>query len=157
MILAALAESQSVFRQVNENSFLLGDGITFDPASLDPDELRKLAWKAMEPQYLAKLANLTDKFGVAQSQQSGSSDLSDVAQAAVGGQVATLLLEADRVIPGVIDPGSGAIRAADLKNPHVDDMLDDLAELVIARGGEVFVVPKDRMPSDSGLAAIYRY
>ncbi len=157
LILVALSESQGDFRAVSDNPFLLEDGIAVDPASLDTDELRKAAWKTMEPRYLARLAELKDTFGVAQSRQSGSGDLSDVAKAAVGNQVATLLIEADRVIPGVIDSSSGAIRTADLKNPQVDDMLDDLAELVIARGGEVFVVPKERMPTDTGLAAIYRY
>lgn len=157
LILVALSESQGDFRAVSDNRFLLEDGIIMDPASLDTDELRKLVWKTMEPHYLARLADLKDKFGVARSRQSGSGDLSDVAKAAVGNQVATLLIEADRVIPGVIDSSSGAIRTADLKNPQVDDMLDDLAELVIARGGEVVVVPKERMPTDTGLAAIYRY
>jgi hypothetical protein len=36
-------------------------------------------------------------------------------------------------------------------------MLDDLAELVLGKGGEVVVVPRERMPIDSGLAAIYRF
>lgn len=157
LILVALSESQGDFRAVSNNRFLLEDGIIMDPASLDAEELRKLVWKTMEPHYLARLAELKDNFGAAQSRQAGSGDLSDVAKAAVGGQVATLLVEADRVIPGVIDSTSGAIRTADLENPQVDDMLDDLAELVIAQGGEVVVVPKDRMPTDSGLAAIYRY
>ena len=39
----------------------------------------------------------------------------------------------------------------------VDDMLDDLAELVLTKGGEVVVVPSERMPTDSGLAAICRF
>ena len=68
-----------------------------------------------------------------------------------------MLVEADRVIPGVVDRTTGAIHPADSATSHVDDMLDDLAELVIAQGGEVIVVPKERMPTESGLAAIYRY
>jgi hypothetical protein len=36
-------------------------------------------------------------------------------------------------------------------------MLDDLAELVLAKGGEVVVVPTERMPAESGLAAIFRF
>jgi hypothetical protein len=39
----------------------------------------------------------------------------------------------------------------------VDDLLDDLGERVLATGGEVVVVPTERMPTESGLAAIYRY
>jgi stalled ribosome rescue protein Dom34 len=36
-------------------------------------------------------------------------------------------------------------------------MLDDLAEAVLRTGGDVVIVPKERMPSTSGLAAILRY
>lgn len=44
-----------------------------------------------------------------------------------------------------------------MANPDVDDVLDDLAELVMRQGGEVVVVPDERMPSETGLAAVYRF
>jgi hypothetical protein len=71
--------------------------------------------------------------------------------------VATLLVEADRVISGIVDRSSGSVRPADPAHWYVDDMLDDLAELVLTKGGEVVVVPGERMPTTSGLAAIYRF
>lgn len=36
-------------------------------------------------------------------------------------------------------------------------MLDDLAEEVLRRGGEVVVAPHDAMPTATGLAATYRF
>jgi len=39
----------------------------------------------------------------------------------------------------------------------VDDVLDDLGELVRMRNGAVVVVPADRMPTETGVAAIYRF
>jgi len=41
--------------------------------------------------------------------------------------------------------------------PAHGDMLDDLAEAVLRNGGDVIIVPPARMPSTTGLAAIYRY
>jgi hypothetical protein len=32
-----------------------------------------------------------------------------------------------------------------------------LGQLVLKMGGQVIIVPSDRMPADTGLAAIYRY
>lgn len=157
LVLVALAESQAEFRRISDNPFLLSDGVTVDPAALRPEELRTEVWKVMEPSYVARLQNLKERFGEAQSQQTGSGDLSDVAKAAVADRVGTLLLEADRTIPGVLDCDTGAIRPAEASSSHVDDMLDDLAELVIAKGGEVVIVPKSQMPTESGLAAIYRF
>ncbi len=158
LVLAALSENNTLFRAVARNPYLLADGITgIDPFALDADGLRARAWAVVEPHYLARLAKLCDDFGMAYSRQQGTADLSDAARAAVGSRIGTLLIDADQVQPGTIDPGSGAIQAADLADPKVNDKLDDLAELVLKAGGAVVVVPGERMPTKSGLAAIYRY
>jgi hypothetical protein len=49
------------------------------------------------------------------------------------------------------------VGVADLDNPEIDDILDDLGELVVNQGGNVVVVPQLNMPTDTGVAAIYRY
>ena len=36
-------------------------------------------------------------------------------------------------------------------------MLDDIAELVLKNGGQVVIVPNERMPTRTGIAAIYRF
>jgi hypothetical protein len=157
LMLAALPENHQSFRDISHNPFLMSDGIMLNPDSLSTDQLREQAWDTIEPLYLTRLERLKEKFRTARAQQSGSGDLADVAKAAIAGRVETLLVEADRVIPGIVDRTSGAIRPSELASPHVDDMLDDLAEMVLAKGGEVVVVPRERMPTDSGLAATYRF
>ena len=94
---------------------------------------------------------------MAKSKGLGMDDLAQVAEAAVAGRVATLLIEADRQIAGRIDTTTGQIQFADLSHPEVDDLLDDLGELVLKKGGRVVVVPAERMPTPTGLAAIFRY
>jgi len=61
-------------------------------------------------------------------------------------------------VPGRLDAATGVVlEPGDLAHPEVDDMLDDLAERVLKTGGEVIMVPPERMPSKTGLAAIYRF
>jgi hypothetical protein len=67
------------------------------------------------------------------------------------------LIEADRHLPGRIDYASGRIEPDDLAHPEVDDVLDDLGELVLQKGGQMLVVPAERMPTQTGIAAIYRF
>jgi hypothetical protein len=157
LMLAALPEYHEPFRRVSHNPNLMGDGIMLNPDALALDELRQRAWERIEPQYVARLERLKENFNSARTRHAGTGDLSDVAKASVAGKVGTLLVEADRIIPGVVDRSTGAIRPVDAASDHVDDMLDDLCELVLATGGEVVVVPRERMPTDSGLAAIYRF
>ena len=157
LILAGLPENQAYFRQVSHNPFLIEGGIEIDPFSLSAEELRERAWRVAEPQYLARLAGLVEAFGVAKSRGLGDDDPARVAEAAATGRVATLMIEADRQIPGRIDGSTGRVEFGAPDGQDVDDLLDDLAELVLRMGGQVQVVPADQMPTQTGVAATYRF
>ncbi|MFO7685251.1 MAG: hypothetical protein R6V60_04090 [Desulfobacterales bacterium] len=157
LMLAALPEHHHLFRQVSHNPFLMAEGLTVNPDALPIDELRERAWRVVEPQYQARLATLADEFAVAKSKGLGNNDLVGVAQGAATGRVGTLLIESDRQIAGRLDGATGQMEVADLSDPEVDDLLDDLGELVEKMGGRVMIVPAEHMPGRTGLAAIYRY
>ncbi len=158
LILAALTEHQSLFQKVNKNPLLLPNGIEINPSSVSPDKLANMAWEIMEPEYNLKLDNLVANFEQARANGKGSDDYKEVAVAAVEGRVDTLIVEADRIIPvRITNLVTGNTQKKDMKNPRVDDLLDDMGELVMKMGGEVMVLPAGKMPSDTGLAAIFRY
>jgi len=106
---------------------------------------------------IQRLAKMVEAYQMARSRDLGSDDVARIAEAATAGRVGTLLIEADRQIPGRIDPATGQIHAGDIADPEVDDVLDDLAEHVLRIKGDVVLVPAERMPSTTGAAAIYRY
>jgi hypothetical protein len=157
LILAALPEHHSLFRRVSHNNFLMSAGITVNPDALPIEELRERAWQLIEPQYQERLAAVANEFMIAKSKGLGSDNLAQVAQAAAAGRVATLLIESDRRIAGRLDDTTGRVEFADLSHPEVNDLLDDLGELVGKMGGQVLVMPGERMPGRTGLAATYRY
>jgi len=157
LLLAALPEHHRLFRGISRNPMLAADALDVHPDDLSLDQLRTRAWALVEPWYLARLAKLVNAFEAARPKRAGSDDLHEVAKAAAAGQVATLLIEADRIIPGRFDPADGSVVEANLADPEVDDLLDDIGERVIATGGEVVIVPAARMPTITGLAAIYRF
>lgn len=159
LILAALPEHHQLFRSISRNPHLLAEGIDVHPDALGSlDALRTRAWQLLLPQYEARLSALVEEFGSARVRKLGDDVLPQVARAAAAGRVKTLLIEADRYIPGRLDVQTGRVEATDgKKGEHVDDLLDDLAELVISLGGNVVVVPSERMPTTTGVAAIYRF
>ena len=67
------------------------------------------------------------------------------------------MIYAELQIGGKLDGESGAIVFGDLAHPEIDDLLDDLGELVLNKGGQVVIVPAARMPARTGIAAIYRF
>jgi hypothetical protein len=158
LILAALPEHHHMFHSVSHNPFLMRESINSYPDSLSSiAELRQRAWQLMEPHYLARLDILVEEFGNAKADDLGDDDLTHVAKAVVGGRVSKLLIEACREVPGRINTETGNIEMSKLSNPKVNDILDDLGRLTLTMHGQVVVVPSERMPTKSGIAAIYRY
>lgn len=157
LVLAALPAHQAQFRKLTHNPQLAEAGIDINADALSTDELRVLAADALRPQFERHVDMLCERFGAAFGAHRGDDRLPQVAVAAAAGRVDCLLLEADRRVPGHLDPGSGAFIAAELDDPQVEDLLDDIAEQVLRLGGEVVVLSPERMPSRTGLAAIYRY
>lgn len=157
LLLAALPEYHALFRKISRNPFLMSDGIKIDPDFVSIDELRKLAWTVIAPGYQDRLTRMVEQFEQSRPWGLVGDHLGQIAFDAVSGRVMTLLVEADRQIPGHLDSLNGRIEFADIQHPQVDDLIDDLAELVLNKGGEVVVVPAERMPTATGAAAIYRY
>jgi len=157
LILVALPEYHALFRKVSSNPLLAETGIMINPEALSNKELCERAWAVNDPVYRARLASLRDAFAAAQAHGSGSQDLAEIAQAGLAGRVDTLLVEANRQVPGVLDAATGRIRLAELDDPKVDDLLDDVAELVESQGGTVLVVPAAEMPVTTGVAALFRF
>lgn len=157
LLLAALPEHHGLFHQISTNPFLLGEGIKIHPDALPQDELREKAWEVFEPQYQSSLAKLADEYAFAKSRGLGLDELQEIAEGAVAGRIATLLIEADREIPGRIDGANGNLQLTDLSHPEADDLLDDLGEMVLSKGGQVVVIRSEQMPTKTGAAATCRF
>jgi len=157
LLLAALPEHHHRFHATSQNPLLATEAIRINPDAISADALRALAWEAFAPRHAARMSAACERYEQSRASGLGSADLGQVAHAAASGRVACLLIEAERQIPGRLDGTTGEVRFAALDDPHVDDLLDDLGELVAARGGDVLVMPAEQMPTTTGLAATYRY
>jgi hypothetical protein len=107
-------------------------------------------------------------FEQARDHDLGSDDLSDIARAAVAGRVATLLIEKDRFETGRLDRQTGAIvtdgeaagdmsRSGDRPALRQEDLFGAVAETVLLHGGGILALDRIAMPTESGVAAVFRY
>ncbi len=157
LVLAALPEHHNLFNKVSKIKTLLPDGIPVNAKSLKIEDLEERAWKVMEPYYNDLIDKACEVYQEAKSKGTGSESLSEVAAAAAAGKVHTLIIEANRQIPGKITNDTGSIENGNLDHPETDDLLDDLGELVTKMGGKVMVIPSEKMPSSTGIAGVFRY
>lgn len=157
LILAALPEHHHLFRRVSRNKQLMEEGIRINATAISSEELRKSAWEIFEPHYEARMNNVIGDFRHATTKRLGADQLDEIVKDAFDGKVGTLLLEEDRIIPGRIVDRENVMYHTDRTDHPVDDVLDDLAELVLRHGGEVWIIPRDKMPSETGAATINRF
>jgi hypothetical protein len=160
LILAAPERSQPVYRAITRYRYLTERGVAgnFDRASAA--ELHQRAWPIVREHIVAREDEVLTRYGNSISSGRSSDELSTVARCAVQGRVRELLLERRVRMPGTLDPETGAVHTDGKKGapaPAHDDVLDDIAEAVLLRGGEVYSFLRGRMPTQSPAAATLRW
>lgn len=132
--------------------------ITLKGERVDLGVLVATANKIIESHFEREDIGKLDEFYRANSFGQGSTDLVEIAKAAALGQIRHLFISGDRHVWGKVDRNYGHVKfASGQDNLLVDDMLDDIAEIVISKGGNVTVLPNVQMPYNKDIAAIMRW
>lgn len=163
LLLVANQRLAGRFRSLSKNRLLLADEVAKDPHLMPEADLAAAAAVVLGSLHRRRVARELHGFFLARDRDQGSADLAEVARAAVAGRVAMLLLEADRFEAGRFDRATGAIEpAAGPAAPPESavcgtDLFTAVGETVLAHGGGVMSLARNDMPTESGVAAIYRY
>jgi hypothetical protein len=147
------------FFKISHHPRLVKKGVRINPDAVEvgPDRLRAEMADVIRPDFEEEVHELVEQFGNAKAKGQGSDQIADVAQAAAQGRVLTLLVDQHKSVGGRLEPGTGVFTAADESEPDADDVLDDLCELCLKTDSKVRVIPSDVHPSQTGVAAVYRY
>jgi len=157
LILVSPDEHQGEFRKLTKNNYLIEAGIKIDVDSLDKKSLYEKVQDVMQELFKKELKERMDNFSEAHAKDLGSDDRVQIGRAIAEGRVATLYLEESKVHPGLFDASLGTIVQGKIADPRVGDVYDDMAEVVLSRGGEVLILEKEHMPTERDIAAVYRY
>ncbi|HUG36088.1 MAG TPA: hypothetical protein VML54_04005 [Candidatus Limnocylindrales bacterium] len=132
---------------------LLPRWVPGNPDHLSASDLHERAWPLVQEAVAARDAEEAAGYERARNLGKAVKILGDVVFSAVAGRIHRLWLEAGRRIPGRVDVETGRW-SEEAEADH--DVLDDLAEIVLLRGGEVRIVERERMPTDTEVAAELR-
>jgi hypothetical protein len=166
LVVVAPVRLVSAFRGLSRNPRLLDEHVARDPQCLSRDELGGEVAPVLGRLREESAARAAAAFRQAHDHGLAAGEISEVARAAAGGRIATLLLEADRFEPGRFDRSTGAISApTPFETPRTgseivgedEDLLNAIAETVLEKGGTIVPLVRNAMPTESGVAAIYRY
>ncbi len=158
LVLAAPKPYHTPFRSVSRYPHLLREGLQGNYDRSRPDELQQMAWPLVQARIEARISTVLEAYGSRVSARRATDELAEVARCAVQGRVHDLLIADGTHLWGRLDRATGELELHERQvEAHDDDVLDDLAEAVILRGGDVFALGPERMPSRSPVAAILRW
>ncbi len=160
VVLAAVQEYHPIYRDVSSLDNLVGKGVEASVTDWSPERLHEAAWPIAREAALDKVDEALELWERAYGQGKGEMDVANVARLAIAGRIRLLLTERDRRIWGTVDRGTGAVEVlregGDDPGNHAVELLDELAEMVLRRGGRALVLSPERMPTDTGVAAVLR-
>ena len=158
LILAGVGYYFPLYAELSRCPNLTDRGVegNFDAASAH--ELHERAWPLAREILRAREDAVLEDYRAAVGRGLTTEDLTVAARMTVHGRVRRLLLAEGAHVWGRLDPETGQLAlAGSHERAHLDDALDDLAEGVLGRGGEVLLFPADRMPGPSPVAAALRW
>ncbi len=159
LFLAGAAYTFPIYREVSRYPHLAPGGLDGSFENAGPDEVHARSWPVVQAHLRSleedALAEYTRLYG----RKLASDILTEVAHAAVTGKVRRLLLGEGKRLFGRLDRVTGEVtlHGTTQVGPVDDDVLDDLAEVVLSRGGEILVIEQGRMPGDAAAAATFRW
>ena len=157
LVLAGVGYYHPIYRSVSEYPYLLEEGVEGNVEHARLSEIYERAWPLVAAYESDVIATALAQYAAALAAGRASDGLQDVARAAAAGRVRLLLHAEGRHVWGYVDPVTGDCRMHDRQRDVEDaDVLDDVCEMVLLRGGDVVEVPPDQMPSASPVAAAFR-
>jgi hypothetical protein len=136
LLLAGPHHLLETFRDQSSYTNILERTLDGSVDHIDLNALTRLSSGLMEHVFSQLDSNEVLAFHKAQSYGLASTDISDIAMGAVRGQVRNLLIAEDRHIWGYLDRTSGRVEIlSEQHDATSDDLLDDIAELTLLKGG----------------------
>jgi hypothetical protein len=160
VILAAVDYYHPIYRGISKLDNLAPEGVIGSVTDWDAGRLHDATWPIARAGVVRKideaLALWESSYGKGKVEQ----DLVVSGTLAVAGRIRLLLTEKGRRIWGRFDDRTGELDVIQEngEDPGGDsvDLLDELAECTLRHGGRALVLPKEQMPTETGLAVVLR-
>jgi hypothetical protein len=151
-----------VHRSIRQLAPGLTDQIGVIPGNHDrstAEELRLAAWPLVDGWLTADaIRRALDHLDEAVSTRRYAEGIHEVWALGHDGRIATLVVESGYTLPARIDENNQLHPADDAEHPDVnDDVVDDVMEVVLLRGGSIVVVDDGVLHDHQRIAAVLRY
>jgi hypothetical protein len=161
LVLAGVDYMIALYQQASEYPMLVPQGIPGSPDAVQPDDLHRRAWEIVEPLFRQEMEIAIERYRTLFAKGVAANTLDEVVPAAFYARVEALFVATDtEPMWGSFNAETGEVkRHPDDVQPGSEDipLLDFAASQTLLNGGVVYGLTQAEMPTDTPLAAIYRY
>lgn len=157
LVLAGVDSLFSVYREASSLENIIESGVSGNADKSKPEELHAQAWVLVEPFFKKSRGEAIARFRQLEGSGKTTTDLSQALAHALHGRIEVLFVAVGRQVWGTFDPQSELAVIHDTQAGGDGDLLDLVAVQSLAKGGVIFALPQDEMPTPEPLAAILRY
>ncbi|MDO9182271.1 MAG: hypothetical protein Q7U04_07670 [Bacteriovorax sp.] len=141
IILAGVNEHLGHMRKYLDHSMVLAECISGNVEREKVEDLRGRCFELLQPYYHQKEMEAVEELNLAVKKNRAITYVEDIAVSAVYGKIKKLFVLENRQLWGAVNKITGEVFISPRKsNSHDDDILDDICQMVLARGGEVVVL-----------------
>ena len=158
LILAAVEYYHPIYREANTYAHLLPDRLVGNYEHANGTRIHSEAWPVVGREFKKRVDEWVDRYRELASKGLATDRIEEIAPAAIAGRVACALAEEGAAVWGVLDRVTGSVeRHPKQLGPGDDDLVDELCEESLKRRAQVYVIPRESMPTPGPIAAVFRY
>lgn len=156
LVVVATDRVQSFLREVtdNKNVFI---GFTTPPAEDAQPALAKKAWSVVELWIKEQRERAVEELQDAVNDNRFASDLNDIWRAVNEGRGDMLVVEKGYYQPASFQDGLISLEDTEQAAAQIDDIVDEIIELCLEKGGSVVFVDNEELPTFDRIGLITRY
>lgn len=158
LILAAPEREAALFRSITRYAHVAREVLGSDLGRSTIPEIHRRAWPVVQGIVAERESEVLERYDRSVSGARALDEVRAIAKFAIVGRVRDLILQRDANLWGRLDRETGDVALHGPRaNEAEEDVLDDIAEAVILRGGDVWSLEEERMPTKSPVAATLRW
>ncbi|MEX1010912.1 MAG: hypothetical protein WDZ29_02505 [Balneolaceae bacterium] len=156
LILAGTEEVTALYRSINKYNRVLDESVKGNPDDYGESPLLNAGWEIIRDYFLRDMYSAIDQFDDSESSRT-SENLTEIVEATLMGKTDTLLIARHEEMWGWVNEETHSVNITANRRAEDRELLNWTAIQAMEQGGRVFVLPREEMPGQTTVAALFRY
>lgn len=156
LVLIGLEDNLAIYKKANDYNRVMDDTITVNPDEMSNLQLKDQGWEVIKKHFLKEMYHSLDQFSEKDNEKV-SNNMVDIIENTVMGKSKTIFIAENESKWGFYDADNHEVHFTDEEGEEAVDLLNWLAIKGRETGSNVYLLPKEDMPTQATVAAEYRF